>query len=70
MRRLFACEKNAGYNANALYLSLQNMAMGSKMRGLAENQFKLKGSMKIATEWLKWVAYKRENPYSSPHQQH
>ena len=55
-----ACEKIVGYDANALYLwaIMQNMPTGSYPRRLAENDFKPKGSIKMAIEWLEWVAYK------------
>ena len=44
------CEKIVGYDANALYLwaVMQNMPTGSYTRRLAENEFKLKGSIKMA----------------------
>ena len=54
------CQKIAGYDANALYLwaVMQNMPTGSYTRRLAENEFKPKGSIKMAIEWLEWVAHK------------
>jgi len=54
------CQKIVGYDANALYLLaiMQNMPTGSYTRRLAENKFKPKGSIKMAIEWLEWVAYK------------
>ena len=54
------CQKIVGYDANALYLwaIMQNMPTGSYTRRLAENEFKPKGSIKMAIEWLEWVAYK------------
>ena len=54
------CQKIVGYDANALYLwaVMQNMPTGSYTRRLAENEFKLKGSIKMAIEWLEWVAHK------------
>ena len=52
------CQKIVGYDANALYLwaVMQNMPTGSFTIRVAENQFKSKGSMKMAIEWLEWVA--------------
>ena len=54
------CQKIVGYDANALYLwaIMQNMPTGSYTRRLAENDFKLKGYIKMAIEWLERVAYK------------
>ena len=54
------CQKIVGYDANALYLwaIMQNMPTGSYTRRLAEQDFKPKGSIKMAIEWLEWVAYK------------
>ena len=54
------CQKIVGYDANALYLwaVMQNMPTGSYTRRLAENEFKPKGSIKMAIEWLEWVAQK------------
>ena len=54
------CQKIVGYDANALYLwaVMQNMPTGSYTRRLAENEFKPKGSIKMAIEWLEWVAHK------------
>ena len=51
------CQKIVGYDANALYLwaVMQNIPTGSFTRRVAENQFKPKGSMKMAIEWLEWV---------------
>ena len=53
------CEKIVGYDANALYLwpLMQNMPTGSYTRRLAENEFKPKSSIKMAIEWLEWVAH-------------
>ena len=54
------CEKIVGYDANALNLwaVMQNMPTGSFTRRLAENEFKPKGSMRMAIEWLEWAAHK------------
>ena len=54
------CEKIVGYDANALYLwaLMPNMPTGSYTRRLAENEFKPKSSIKMAIEWLEWLAYK------------
>ena len=54
------CQKIVGYNANALYLwaLMQNMPTGSYTRRLAEDDFKRKSSMRMAIEWLEWVAHK------------
>ena len=54
------CEKIVGYDANALYLwaLMQNMPTGSYTRRLTANEFKPKGSIKMAIEWLEWVAHK------------
>ena len=54
------CEKIVGYDANALYLwaIMQNMPTGSYTRRLAENEFKPKSSVRMAIEWLEWVAHK------------
>ena len=48
-----------GYDANALYLwaLMQDMPTGSYTRRLAENEFKPKSSIKMAIEWLEWVAH-------------
>ena len=56
------CQKIVGYDVNALYLwaIMQNMPTGSYMRRLAENDFKPKSSIKMAIEWLKWVAHKEQ----------
>ena len=45
------CQKIVGYDANALYLwaIMQNMPTGSYTRRLAENDFKLKGSITTTT---------------------
>ena len=53
------CEKIVGYDANALYLwaLMQNMPTGSYTRRLAENEFKPKSSVRMAIEWLEWVAH-------------
>ena len=49
-----------GYDANALYLwaLTQDMPTGSYTRHLAENEFKPKGSIRMANEWLEFVAHK------------
>ena len=54
------CEKIVGYDANALYLwaLMQNMPTGSYTRRMAENEFKPKSSVRMAIEWLEWVAHK------------
>ena len=54
------CEKIVGYDANALYLwaLMQDMPTGSYSRRLPDNEFKPKGSIRMAIEWLEWVAYK------------
>ena len=48
------CEKIMGYDANALYLwaLTQDMPTGSYTRRMAENEFKPKGSIRMAIEWL------------------
>ena len=48
------------YDATALYLwaIMQNMPAGSHTQCLAENDFKPKYSVKMAIEWLEWVAHK------------
>ncbi|CAH3118846.1 unnamed protein product [Porites lobata] len=53
------CQKIVGYDANALYLLaiMQNMPTGSYTRRLAENELKPKSSIKMAIEWLEWVAH-------------
>ena len=53
------CGKIVGYDANALYLwaLMQDMPTGSYTRRLAENEFKPKSSIKMAIEWLEWVAH-------------
>ena len=66
------CEKIVGYDANALYLwaLMQNMQTGSYTRRMAENEFKPKGSIKMAIEWLEWVAHKEgilHPPSAEPH---
>ena len=55
-----SCEKIVGYDANALYLwaLIQNMPTGSYTRRMAENEFKPKSSVRMAIEWLEWVAHK------------
>ena len=54
------CEKIVGYDANALYLwaLMQNMPTGSYTRRLADIEFKSKSSVRMAIEWLEWVAHK------------
>ena len=54
------CEKIVGYDANALYLwaLMKNMPTGSYTRRMAENEFKPKSSVRMAIEWLEWVAHK------------
>ena len=47
------CEKIVGY----LRPLMQNMPTGSYTRRLAENEFKPKSSIKMAIEWLEWVAH-------------
>ena len=37
---------------------MNNMPTGSYTRRLVENNFKQRGSIKMAIEWLEWVAYK------------
>ena len=37
---------------------MQDMPTGSYTRRLAENEFKPKSSIKMAIEWLEWVAHK------------
>ena len=61
-------EKIVGYHANALYLwaLMQDMPTVSYTRSMAESEFKPKGSIRMAIEWLEWVPYKEKNPYSSP----
>ena len=56
------CEKIMGFNANALYLwaIMQNIPTGSYTGRLAENEFKPKSSIKMAIEWLEWVAHKEQ----------
>ena len=51
-RLLSYVKKIVGYDANALYLwaVMQNMPTGSYTRRLAENEFKPKGSIKMAIE--------------------
>ena len=53
------CERIVGYDANALYLwaLMQDMPTGSYTRRLAENEFKPKSSVRMAIEWLEWVAH-------------
>ena len=53
------CQKIVGYDTNALYLwaIMQDMPTGSYTRRLAENEFKPKGSIQMAIEWLEWVAH-------------
>ena len=53
------CEKIVGYEANALYLwaLMQDIPTGSYTQRLADNEFKPKSSIKMAIEWLEWVAY-------------
>ena len=55
-------EKIVGYDANALYLwaLIQDMPTGSSSRRLADNEFKPKRSVRLAIEWLEWVAHKEE----------
>ena len=36
---------------------MQNMPAGSYTRCMAENEFKPKGSLRMAMEWLEWVAH-------------
>ena len=52
--------KIVGYDANALYLwaLMQDMPTSSYTQRLVENEFKPKSSIKMAIEWLQWVAYK------------
>ncbi|CAH3180046.1 unnamed protein product, partial [Porites lobata] len=54
------CEKIVGYDANALYLwaLMQDMPTGSYTRRLSDNEFKPKSSVRMAIEWLEWVAHK------------
>ena len=54
------CEKIVGYDANALYLwaLMQNMPTRSYKRRLVDNEFKPKSSVRMAIEWLEWVAPK------------
>ena len=54
------CEKIVGYDANALYLwaIMQDMPTGSYTRRLVEDNFKPKSSIKMAIEWVEWVAHK------------
>ena len=54
------CEKIVGYDANALYLwaIMQDKPTCSYTMRLAENEFKPKSSIKMAIEWLEWLAYK------------
>ena len=54
------CKKLVGYDANALYLwaLMQAMPTGSYTRCLADNEFKPKSSIKMAVEWLEFVAHK------------
>ena len=54
------CEKIVGYDANALYLLalMQDMPKGSYTRRLSDNEFKPKSSVRMAIEWLEWVANK------------
>ena len=53
------CEKIIGYDANALYLwaLMEDMPTGSYTRRLAEHEFKPKSSIKLAIQWLEWVAH-------------
>ena len=48
------CERVMAYDANALYhwALMQNMPTGSYTRHMAENEFKPKGSIRMAIEWL------------------
>ena len=54
------CEKIVGYDANALYLwaLIQDMPTGSYTRRMVKNEFKPKGSIRMAIKWLEWVAHK------------
>ena len=54
------CQKIVGYDANALYLwaLMQDMSTGSYTRRLTDNEFKPKSSLRMAIEWLEWVAHK------------
>ena len=54
------CQKIVGYDANALYLwaIMQDMPTGSYTRRLVEDNFKPKSSIKMAIEWVEWVAHK------------
>ena len=56
------CEKIVGYDANALYLwaLMQDLPTGSYTRRLADNEFKPKSSVRMAIEWLDWVAAHKE----------
>ena len=53
------CQKIMGYDASALYLwaLMQDMPTSSYMRCLAETEFKHKGSIQMAIEWLEFVAH-------------
>ena len=53
-------QKIVGYDANALYLwaLTQDMPTGSYEQRLAENEFKPKGSIRMANDWLEFVAHK------------
>ena len=59
--RLLSCvKKSLVYDANAPYLwaLMQNMPTGSYTRRLADNEFKPKSFVRMAIEWLEWVAHK------------
>ena len=59
-RLLSYVKKIVGYNAIALYLwaPMQNMLTRSYTRRMAENEFKPKGSIRMAIKWVEWVAHK------------
>ena len=58
-RLLSSVKKIIGYDANALYLwaLMEDMPTGSYTRRLAEHEFKPKSSIKMAIQWLEWVAH-------------
>ena len=56
-----SCKKIVGYDFNALYLwtIMQNMPTSAFTRRREETGFKKESSVKMATEWLEWVASQR-----------
>ena len=46
------------FDQENLWALMQNMPTGSYTRRQADNEFKPKSSVRMAIEWLEWVAHK------------